>query len=284
MLYRNFASCEALDAQYNLNLTIPTILEIIGDWAQQSAAVRRNISCQQDIRFGPTLDEYLDVFPVFVSDAPIIVFFHSGYWMAQSAKHASVVAPALTTGGATVVIPNYSLCPQVAIDEIVRQARAAVSWVYRNAAPLALGNPERLYLCGQSAGAQLAAMCLMTDWVSDYALPQDLVKGVVGISGIYDLRPLCHTYLQPKLQLSAEQIQGFSPFLRITAREQPLRLIYGGEETAEFRRQSEDYLGAWLAAGNSGDTVIVDGVNHFAINDVLFADANAALPILEIIG
>ena len=281
ILYRDFTTAQALDAEYNLNLTIPNILEVIGGWAQRSSAVRREMRCQEDIPFGPTPDEYLDVFPASQTDAPIVVFFYSGYWMAQSAKHASLVAPALNAAGVSVVVPNYSLCPRVGIDEIVRQARSAVTWTYRNAASLGFGNPERLYLCGQSAGGQLAMMCLMTDWVADYGLPERFINGVISISGIYDLRPLRYTYLQPKLQLTDEQIVRCSPLLRIDPRAQPLRLIYGGGETAEFRRQSDDFLAAWQAAGNYGDRVVVDAVDHFAVTDALFADADSAKPILE---
>ena len=43
------------------------------------------------------------------------------------------IAESLALAGATVVV-NYALCPQVTIDEITRQLRAAVAWTYRHIA------------------------------------------------------------------------------------------------------------------------------------------------------
>jgi arylformamidase len=36
--------------------------------------------------------------------------------------------------GVTTIVVNYALCPNVTIDEIVRQCRSAIARTYRNAA------------------------------------------------------------------------------------------------------------------------------------------------------
>ena len=84
----------------------------------------------------------------------------------------------------TTVVVNYALCPEVDIDEIVRQCRAAIAWTYAHATHFN-GDPDRIYVEGHSAGAHLTAMAILTAWESDYALPADHIKGGCGISGLY---------------------------------------------------------------------------------------------------
>jgi arylformamidase len=69
------------------------------------------------------------------------------------------------------------------------QVRRAIAWVYRNASRFG-GDPNRLYLAGQSSGGHLAAVALTTDWRREFDLPADIIKGVMCISGMYDLMPV----------------------------------------------------------------------------------------------
>ena len=133
----------------------------------------------------------LDLFPTAAADsAPLFVFIHGGYWRSLDKSDTSFVAPALAQAGLTVVVPNYALCPSVTIEQITMQMVKAVAWTYRNAT-LYGGNPKRVYVGGHSAGGHLAVMMALCDWPT-YAkgLPRDLVKGVLAISGLYDLEPV----------------------------------------------------------------------------------------------
>ena len=57
-------------------------------------------------------------------------------------------------------MPGYDLCPSVPLTTVVAQARQALLWTRQNAARLN-GDPERIYVAGNSAGAHLAAMMMM---------------------------------------------------------------------------------------------------------------------------
>jgi acetyl esterase/lipase len=60
-----------------------------------------------------------------------------------------------------------------------------LDWVYRNISSRG-GNPDRIYLAGHSAGATAAGLvAFRTDWLAEQGLPEDLVQGVVLISGGY---------------------------------------------------------------------------------------------------
>ncbi len=263
-LYRQFRTQQELDAQYDVERSVADFGQYARHFVEQSKLARHRLTCRLDERYGPTLDEHLDVFPA-GRGAPILVFFHGGYWRMLSSKEFSCIALGPVPAGVTVVNVNYALCPGVTIDEIVRQARAAIVWTWRRAESFG-GDRNRIYVSGHSAGAHLAAMTLGTDWAGTYGLAPDLVKGAFCISGLYDLRPLPFTFVQPSLQLTAEQILRNSPALApprgIAA---PLMVSVGGREPAEFQRQTRDFLDAWRVTGNTGEAVAQPEADHFSI-------------------
>jgi hypothetical protein len=74
------------------------------------------------------------------------------------------------------------------MTELVRQCRAACSWVWRNGDSFG-GHRDRIYVSSHSAGGHLTAMMMATDW-TEYAsdLPAQRLRGGCGISsGLYDL-------------------------------------------------------------------------------------------------
>lgn len=274
-LYRNFKSQEDIDLEYNLNLTVPDLGYWIEWYSRESVITRRKLDCTLDVRFGPTVDETVDIFPAKEQGAPMLVFIHGGYWVVCSSKDYSYVANGLVDRGINVVVTNYSLCPKVSIPEITRQSRAAIAWLYREAPNYDM-DPSRIFVAGHSAGGHQVGMLLSTDWQGEYGVPDDVVKGGITISGIFDLHPLKYSYLQPRIMLTHEVILRQSPYLNIPSSGPPILVSFGEEETAEFHRQSTDYLQAWRANGLQGELLVQEGKHHFsAIED--FNDPESTL-------
>ena len=273
-LYRKFQSQAEIDAQYNLGALLANPQAVFDGYDALSAAARKALNCDLDLRYGPTLDERLDVFPAAQPGAPILLFIHGGYWRAFSQREFSFVASGFVPHGITVALSNYSLCPQVTIHEITRQNRAVISWLREHGRRFN-GDPDNIWVMGHSAGAQQAAMLLSTDWRRDYGLPGDVIKGGFAISGVYDLEPLRHSYLQPVLQLDPDLIRGQSPIHNIPRRASPLQVHVGEGEPQEFRRQSREYQRAWRAAGLPGSFYLRPGVDHFTIVQDLARPASA---------
>ena len=274
-LYREFVSQEEIDRQYNVETAVGDMRPYVEWFVGGSAKARAELNCVLDVPFGPSRDETLDIFPASTRGAPVLLFIHGGYWRMLSSKEFSLVARGPVAHDVTVVVSNYSLCPQVTIAEITRQSRAAVAWIARNIAAHN-GDPERLFVAGHSAGGQQVGMLVATDWPGEYGLPANVIKGGMPISGLFDLRPLRHSWLQPKLQLDHDVIERQSPLFQIPDQAPPLLVTVGGDESAEFHRQSADYVAAWRARGHRATEFAQPGKNHLTAI-ASFEDQDSAL-------
>ena len=261
-LYRQFATQAQIDAQYDVEQSVPDFSIYARHYTDESRLARHRLRGELDVPYGPTREETLDIFPAAGRNAPVFVFIHGGYWRMLSSKEFSCVALGLHALGITTVVVNYALAPKVSIDEITRQARAAVAWVLRRIERHG-GDPARVVVGGHSAGGHLTAMCLQTPWAEDYGLPEDPLAGAVMVSGLYDLQPLRFSLMQPQIQLDDGVIRRNSPMFAVRPCKTPALVTWGGDEPDEFRRQSDDFLGAWTAAGNRAKRVEQAGANHF---------------------
>ena len=272
-LYREFATRAEIDAQYNAGAAVADAGAYLRGYSERSRGARERLRGELDVAYGPTLDETLDIFPADAPGAPVFAFIHGGYWRAFSSKDFSCVALGLQASGITTVVVNYSLCPKVTIDEITRQCRAAVAWVLRRIGEHG-GDPKRVAVGGHSAGGHLGAMCLDARWDEDYGLARDPLAAAVLVSGIYDLEPLRHSYLQPAIRLDDGLVARNSPLFAVRPCATPLLVTWGGDESAEFARQSTSFHEAWRAAGNPSELLPQPGANHFSATDG-FEDATS---------
>ena len=265
-LYRNFTDQASIDAEYNPLLRITEAADIVRRWQQNSARARSVLSGHLGLRFGPTVQEYVDLFPSENPNAALHLFLHGGYWRRFSARDFSFIAPTLVNAGISVAIMNYALCPDVTLTEIVRQTRSAIFWLKRYGRKYGV-NPTSLTISGHSAGAHLLAMALSTDWENAFGLQQEVITGACAISGIYDLSPLLYSYLQPQIQLTWGDVEHLSPIRHIPHKAPALTVVSGGKESTEFIRQSQDFLSAWQKNRLKGDWLSISDANHFDILD-----------------
>lgn len=273
-LYRGFTSQDEIDREYNAGAAVPDNASIVANWVAESARVREQSISRLGLKYGPTVEEYLDFFSG-GSGTPLHIFIHGGYWRRFTAREFSFVAAGLNREGVSVAVVNYALCPRVTIDEITRQIRAAIAWCHTHAKMLDC-DPQRLTVSGHSAGGHLTGMALATDWERDYGLPLDTLKGGVPISGLFDLAPFPYSYLQPSLQLTWDQVARNSPINQVRPATAPQLVAVGGNESGEFRRQSKDYASTCQSKGSSAHYFEIEGANHFTVLGEIFDSSTAA--------
>jgi arylformamidase len=258
-----------MERMYNNRALVPEHAEHFRRWAADSADVVRTQERELDLRYGGGPNEHLDIFMAARSDSPVLFFIHGGYWRSLDKRDHSFVAPAFTSKGVCVVVPNYALAPAVTIPEIVMQMVQALAWTYRNVARYG-GDPNRIMVAGHSAGGHLAAMMLSCLWpVHGRDLPADLVKNALSISGLHDLEPIMHApFLHSTLKLTKQQVRQASPALLPPPARGELYAVAGGDESAEFLRQIELIRDAW---GKARVPVCeaLPGLNHFTALEAL---------------
>lgn len=263
-VFRGYSQ-EALDAQYNNRLRMPQYLGYFEDWERWSRETQARLPARLDVPYGDLPCERLDIFPAEGEGAPIQVMIHGGYWYSLDKRHDSFVAEGLRPHGITTVVINYGLAPDYGMDEIVRQNRAALAWVWRNAAGFG-ADPERIYSIGQSAGGHLVAMAMATDWPAFGAgLPADLIKGGLSISGLYDLEPIRLCYLNDKLGMDEAVAARNSPARQSYPVRLPLMLVSGDVESEEYARQAQVIGELWHGLGYPLEHLSLPGFNHFTM-------------------
>jgi arylformamidase len=267
----------AIDAEYDPERRVGSRQPFLDWYVRESALARARLDCRLDVSYGATPAETLDLCPSSAPGSPVVMFIHGGYWRALGSKEFSFVAGGLVPHGITVAVMNYALCPAVTISDITRQSHAAVAWLAENAWQFS-GDPTNLVAAGHSAGGQQVGMLL--SGARQTARAAGAIKGGIAISGLFDLRPLQRSWLQPTLQLTDESAAAESPLLRIPKRASPLLLSVGGDESNAFLSQSRDYLAAWQAAGLVGEYVPQPGRNHY---DAIYGLADPQSPLTRII-
>ena len=263
-----------LSHEYNNRVLVPEHPQYLTRWAEASARARATMASHLDQRYGESPGETIDIFPARKGDGSCMMFIHGGYWRSLDKSDFSFLAPAWVDGGVSLALINYDLCPNVTIEEIVRQMLRASRWLYLNAEQYGM-DEDRLYICGHSAGGHLAAMMMAAIWpVFDARLPKDLWKGALAVSGLYDLRPLLQVdWLNTDLKLDEASAQRLSPALLPAATRAPVMTSVGGDESSEFKRQNA-LLGERWRSAFAGD-IAMPGRHHFSIVDGLAEQSSA---------
>lgn len=271
--YATMAPAE-FERQFNPRAAVPDFATFAEERLVLSAAAHSRFRRFANLAYGAGSREKLDVFPAEDESAPVQIFIHGGYWRGGHKDEYSFVASGLVPAGITTVVLGYDLCPTVGLDIIVDQVRRAVLWVYRNIDQYG-GNPERLFLSGNSAGAHLSAMVLAHDFAAD-RVTEDLIKGAFLISGVYELEPVLSITVNEEIRLRPEMVEPLSPLRHPPRIKCPLTVAVGGNEPSEWIAQSRDYARLGRENGNPVEYLELPGHHHFSITNQL-ADPDADL-------
>lgn len=250
------------EIEYNNRARVPEHPGIIAAWARDSAAFRESgVRAELGLAYGAGEREKLDLFlPSNAEAAPTALFIHGGYWQALDRSFVSHCARGLLAQGMAVAVPSYDLCPVVTLTEIVEQMRRAAAFLHRR-------RGGRLLATGHSAGGQLSALLMATEWPRwQRGLPAGMVGAALPVSGVFELAPLLGTSVAAPLHLTDQEVTRLSPRALPKPPSGALHAVVGGAESAEFIRQSRDFAAHW-----GGSFEALPGANHFTVLEP-FAD------------
>jgi arylformamidase len=244
------------EVEYNNRARVPENPSIMAGWSRDAAAYREARQGRWHvIPYDRGARNGIDFFPG-DGAGPIVVFIHGGYWQAFDGSSFSHLAGGLNAHGIDVAIPSYDLCPNVSVGDIIHQMQTASRELAKFGRPLVIS--------GHSAGGHLAACMLATDWRAfDASLPERVVTAAYAISGLFELGPLVQTSINNALKLDDASAKVASPLFWKPPARGTLDAVVGGNESAEYFRQSRTIVEAWGAAGVATRFGTVPDANHF---------------------
>ncbi|WP_417519997.1 alpha/beta hydrolase [Minwuia sp.] len=263
---------EKIERHFNPRVAAPTAGDHLADFTERAAQTRQRYDMRRNISYGDHPREVYDLFPGVIG-GPMHIFIHGGYWRALSKDEHSFVAPPFNAAGATVVMMNYPLCPEVTLGELVSATMRGIAHAAVRADSYG-ASPDRIHVSGHSAGAHLAAVAASRDWTGD-KLPADLIRSATLLSGIFDPRVAMRTSINAEIGLDQSQAEQNNI---LTDRFRPLPhveilLAAGGAEPDGWIRQSTDYREMFDV---TRAVMLPEGANHFTLLDHV-ADPRADL-------
>lgn len=276
-----------LDDAYDQTVYAPNQPLIAARRKIASESVLRRLGLPQRVAYGPTEAEKLDIYKTRRQNAPVVIYIHGGAWRNGTARDFAFPAEMFMNAGAHFVVPDFVQVQDAggSLLPMIEQVRRAVTWVYKNAASFG-GDAERIFITGHSSGAHLAGVTLVTDWVNDYGLPPEVIKGGLLVSGMYDLKPVRLSKRSEYVKFTDEIEEKLSSQRHLDKLNAPVIIAYGTQETPEFQRQSREFAAAVKGAGKPVELIVGEGFNHFEMQET-FANpygiaGRAALKMMQL--
>ncbi|MGZ3691428.1 MAG: alpha/beta hydrolase [Pseudobdellovibrio sp.] len=129
--------------------------------------------------------QYYDLYESSVFKAKTVVFVHGGAWISGDKTQYIQLGKAFNRAGLCAAVLNYQLAPAAQHPVPVQDLNEALKKLQE--VPSQRCDFKKVYLVGHSAGAHLIAY-----WAGENTNP--IVRGFVGLEGIYDLPLLAKTW------------------------------------------------------------------------------------------
>ena len=240
----------------------------------KTMAVRKELRHELDVPYGKNPKQRMDLyFPTQkASRAPVLLFLHGGGFREGDRKQYGYVAEPFAKHGILTVVASYRLTPEgFSHPAQPDDAKAMVAWIYKNISRYG-GNPEAIYIGGHSAGAILTAdIGVDLAWLDQVKVPRSAVRGIVPISGSYDLRGSKRMEYLPTPATEEKA----SALLHVGA-PAPVAIVAYGSLEERLKDPSAALVKALTAKGIQARTLNLEGKDHAGAVWEL-SDANAPL-------
>ena len=252
----------------------------LGLWVLNTGTAFERYERTTDIVYAPARANRLDVYlPVHPDHSPVVVFFFGGGWNSGDKASYRFVGAALADAGIIAVVPNYTLYPAAKFPVFMQDAAQAIAWTRSHALEWG-GDPDRLYVAGHSAGAQIAIMLALDEkYLKQVGGASHWLRGAVGLAGPYDFLPLNEAYLRDLFGPPASY--ALSQPINFVRSDAPPLLLMCGLKDQRVDPQNTSRLAAAIAGkGGRVTTRYFDTAGHADLV-VAFSNLRAGrLPVL----
>ena len=253
-----------LDVQYNARdtVTVDRFGSVMSEYRSRTADAATILVCHSDIVYDDQSGQKMDIYGAKDDLRPVFVFIHGGYWRALSKEDSGFLAESLAAHGFVTVAIDYRLAPNVTLQEIVREVRASIKFLWLEGHRYGV-DKNMIFVGGSSAGGHLAGCLLTDDWQNALYVPLTIIKGAVLISGLLDLRPLRRTVVQTWLNLTESDAITLSPALNLPATGCHIIVAYAEHDPDGFKWQSQEFHRLWQRAGLPSTLMKLKDRDHF---------------------
>lgn len=258
-------------------LLMPGFLQV-GYYYFFSSQVRRSIV------YGDLPRNRLDLYLPKNMDGPkpVVAFVTGGAWIIGYKAWGSLLGQQLAERDIIVACIDYRNFPQGTISDMVKDASQGISFVCDNIVDYG-GDPNRIYLMGQSAGAHIASCALVEQAIKEskgesisWSVSQ--IKAYFGLSGGYNMTNLVDHFHGRGLYRSIfisimegeESLQQFSP--EIVIQDPSIKagvsilphivLFHGTADISIPHDSSKTFVDALRRVGTEAELILYDGKTH----------------------
>ncbi|KAI4346802.1 hypothetical protein L6164_007670 [Bauhinia variegata] len=214
---------------------------------------------------------------------PVLIFVTGGAWIIGYKAWGSLLGLQLAERGIIVACIDYRNFPQGTISDMVKDVSQGISFVVNNISCYG-GDPDRIYLMGQSAGAHISSCVLLDQAIRESENKEVIswsvskIKAYFGLSGGYNLVDLVDHFNNRGLYRSIffsimegeESLHKFSPELKILDPSfkyairllPPVILFHGNADRSIPSDSSKRFADALKKMGLRTELILYDGKTH----------------------
>lgn len=233
---------------------------------------RKGFTLEADIPYGANPRQKLDFYRPETPrpDGKAVIFFYGGSWDSGAKSDYLFVAQALAARGIAAIVADYRLYPEVRFPAFIEDGALAVRWAADKV------GTDKLFLMGHSAGAEIVLMLAVnTHYLAAAGVDRMKLRGVIGLSGPYDILPLTSRKLQDIF--GGPSRPETQPITFAKAPLPPALFVHGTGDTIVKAANSERLAAAWRATGAPVELKLYPDVDHVdvvgAFSDLLRARA-----------
>ncbi|PON87945.1 Alpha/beta hydrolase fold [Trema orientale] len=283
-------------------LLVPGFFQV-GYYYFFSSQIRRSVV------YGDKPRNRLDLYLPKNSDGPkpVIAFVTGGAWIIGYKAWGSLLGQQLSERDIIVACIDYRNFPQGTISDMVADASEGISYVCNHIAEYG-GDPNRIYLMGQSAGAHIAACTLVEQAIKEAGEGESTswsvsqIKAYFGLSGGYNLLDLIDHFHSRGLYRSVflsimegeQSLRQFSPEVMVqdpniknaVSLLPPIVLFHGTADYSIPSDSSKNFAETLQRLGVQAESILYEGKTHTDLflqdpmrggNDKMFEDLLAII-------
>jgi len=218
-----------------------------------------------DLAYGPEPRQTLDLYipDGLTAPAPVLLFFYGGSWQSGTKAVYRAFGQAFAGEGIVTAVADYRLYPKVKYPAFLEDGALAFRFL-REQVRAQGGDPDRLFVCGHSAGAYIAAMLAVNArYLGAVGETPSSMRGAIGIAGPYDFLPLHDPVLIDIF--GGDRVMATQPIKYVAPGAPPMLLTHGTKDATVGAGNSRRFAKRLSDAGNAVELIEYEGIGHLGI-------------------